>query len=105
MKLSAVMPVYNERATLREAVRKVLSVPLEIELITVDDGSRDGSREILAEELQSEYPQIRVEARAAERNLRLREVLMVPWFRRCKVPMVQLSAAREMNNSFSPRDR
>jgi glycosyltransferase involved in cell wall biosynthesis len=59
MKLSVVMPVYNERATLREVVRKVLSVPLEVELITVDDGSQDGSREILAA-LQSEYPQIRV---------------------------------------------
>ena len=48
MKLSVVMPVYNERATLREVVQKVLSVPMEIELICVDDGSRDGSREILA---------------------------------------------------------
>jgi len=53
------MPVYNERTTLREVVGKVLSVPLEIELICVDDGSRDGSREILAE-LQSEHPQIRL---------------------------------------------
>ena len=35
MKLSVVMPVYNERATLREVVGKVLSVPLEIELITL----------------------------------------------------------------------
>jgi glycosyltransferase involved in cell wall biosynthesis len=59
MKLSVVMPVYNERATLRGVVRKVFAVPLEIELICVDDGSRDGSREILAE-LQSEHPQIRV---------------------------------------------
>jgi glycosyltransferase involved in cell wall biosynthesis len=59
MKLSVVMPVYNERATLREVVGKVLAVPLEIELICVDDGSRDGSREILAD-LQSEHPQIRV---------------------------------------------
>src|ERR1700692_1639046 len=59
MKLSVVMPVYNERATLREVVAKVLAVPIEIELICVDDGSRDGSREILAE-LQSQYPQIRV---------------------------------------------
>jgi glycosyltransferase involved in cell wall biosynthesis len=59
MKLSVVMPVYNERATLREVVQKVLAVSLEIELICVDDGSRDGSREILAE-LQSAYPQIRV---------------------------------------------
>jgi glycosyltransferase involved in cell wall biosynthesis len=58
MKLSVVMPVYNECATLREVVLKVLAVPLEIELICVDDGSRDGSREILGE-LQAEHPQIR----------------------------------------------
>ena len=59
MKLSVVMPVYNEQATLREVVARVLAVPLEVELICVDDGSRDGSREILAE-LQIDHPQIRV---------------------------------------------
>src|SRR5256712_1093871 len=59
MKLSAVMPVYNERATLRAVVERVLAVPLEIELLCVDDGSRDGSREILAE-LQSSHPQIKI---------------------------------------------
>ena len=59
MKLSVVMPVYNERATLRDVVGKVLASRVELELICVDDGSRDGSRDILAE-LQSEYPQIRV---------------------------------------------
>ncbi len=59
MKLSVVMPVYNERNTLREVIAKVLSVPLDIELICVDDGSKDGSREILAE-LAQEHPQVRV---------------------------------------------
>jgi hypothetical protein len=59
MKLSVVMPVYNERATLREVVARVLAVPLDIELICVDDGSRDGSREILAE-LGERYPQVRI---------------------------------------------
>jgi len=59
MKLSVVMPVYNERATLREVVARVLAVPLDIELICVDDGSRDGSREILAE-LGERYPQMRI---------------------------------------------
>lgn len=59
MKLSVVMPVYNERATLRTVVERVLAVPLEIELLCVDDGSRDGSREILAE-LQAAHPQMRV---------------------------------------------
>lgn len=59
MKLSVIMPVYNERASLLQAVQGVLAVPLEIELICVDDGSQDGSRELLAE-LQKQYPQVRV---------------------------------------------
>jgi len=59
MKLSVVMPVYNERATLREIIGKVLAVPINLELVCVDDGSRDGSREILAE-LQSQHAQLRV---------------------------------------------
>jgi len=59
MKLSVVMPVYNEQATLREVIARVLAVPLEIELICVDDGSSDGSREILIE-FQTSHPQIRI---------------------------------------------
>src|SRR6202051_3776600 len=59
MKLSVVMPVYNERVTLRQVVDRVLAVPLAIELICVDDGSTDGSREILTK-LQAERPQIRI---------------------------------------------
>jgi glycosyltransferase involved in cell wall biosynthesis len=59
MKLSVVMPVYNEQSTLQEAISRVLAVPLEIELICVDDASTDGSREILSQ-LQTANPQIRV---------------------------------------------
>jgi len=59
MKLSVVMPVYNERNTLREVIAKVLSVPLDIELLCVDDGSKDGSREILAD-LAQQHLQMRV---------------------------------------------
>jgi glycosyltransferase involved in cell wall biosynthesis len=59
MKLSVVMPIYNERATLRQVAERVLAVPLEIELICVDDGSRDGSRQIL-EELEAGHPQVRI---------------------------------------------
>ena len=47
--LSVVMPVYNERATIQEIIRRVLDVPLRLELIVVDDGSKDGTRDILAE--------------------------------------------------------
>ena len=47
--LSVVIPVYNEERTLRELVDRVREVPLRKELLLVDDGSRDRSREILAE--------------------------------------------------------
>jgi glycosyltransferase involved in cell wall biosynthesis len=59
MKLSVVMPVYNEQATLRHVVERVLGVDLEIELLCVDDGSSDGSRQILAD-LEKQFPQVRV---------------------------------------------
>jgi glycosyltransferase involved in cell wall biosynthesis len=59
MKVTAIMPVYNERNTLRVAVERVLAVPLELELVCVDDGSRDGSREILSE-LQGQHSNLRV---------------------------------------------
>jgi len=52
MKLSVVMPAYNEQATIRTIVARVLAVDLgavEKELVIVDDGSKDGTREILKE--------------------------------------------------------
>ena len=45
--LSVVMPVYNERTTIEEIIGRVLAVPIRIELIVVDDGSKDGTRDIL----------------------------------------------------------
>lgn len=47
MKLSVIIPVYNERATIEEIVRNVEKVPLEKEIIIVDDASCDGTREII----------------------------------------------------------
>jgi glycosyltransferase involved in cell wall biosynthesis len=48
-KLSVLMPIYNERWTLATIVRRVLASPVElqIELVAVDDGSTDGSRELI----------------------------------------------------------
>ena len=45
--LSVVMPAYNERETIETIIGRVLAVPMRIELIVVDDGSTDGTRDIL----------------------------------------------------------
>ena len=47
MKLSVLVPVYNEERTLEEVVRRVCAFPMAKEIILVDDGSKDRSREIL----------------------------------------------------------
>jgi len=45
--LSVVMPVFNERETIEEIIPRVLAVPVRVELIVVDDGSTDGTRDLL----------------------------------------------------------
>jgi glycosyltransferase involved in cell wall biosynthesis len=49
VKLSVLIPVYNEERTLEEVVRRVRSIELPKEIILVDDGSKDRSREILTQ--------------------------------------------------------
>jgi len=60
--LSVLMPVYNERYLVEECIRRVLNVQddniSQIELIIVDDGSTDGTREVLREIVAS-HPNIR----------------------------------------------
>lgn len=48
MKVSIVMPVFNEETTIEEIVRRVLAVPLDLELLIVDDASADGTVAALA---------------------------------------------------------
>ncbi len=58
MKLSIVIPVYNEERTLEEIVRRVQQVPYDKELVLVDDCSRDGTPRIMAE-LAQRYDNVR----------------------------------------------
>jgi len=56
--LAVVMPCYNERATIEPIVERVLASPFTAEVIIVDDGSTDGTREILQKLARDERVQV-----------------------------------------------
>lgn len=64
--LSVVVPIYNERDTLLEILEQVrraagaLPEGVSMELVLVDDGSTDGTRDILKGEVEGRYPNVRV---------------------------------------------
>ena len=70
MKLSVVMPAYNERKTIREIVQRVLAVPIEKEIIIVDDGSTDGTRDILRRARRPDGVRVRASSRRTRARAR-----------------------------------
>ncbi|MGD2163232.1 MAG: glycosyltransferase family 2 protein [Anaerolineales bacterium] len=59
MKLSVIMPVYNELETIEPILKRVQAVGLADEIVIVDDGSVDGTREFLAE-LAPQFPKVKL---------------------------------------------
>jgi len=73
MKLSVIMPVYNEIDTIADILQRVQSVELDKEIIIVDDGSTDGTREFLSKlaDQKGETRHPRSEAKLRTDNLRI----------------------------------
>ena len=67
MKVSVVMPVYNEKNYIDEIIRRVLASPVEKELIVVDDYSTDGTR-VRLEEIARENPSAPIRVLFHEKN-------------------------------------
>ena len=65
MKLSVIIPTFNEAATIREILRRVQETPFDKEIIVVDDGSTDGTGEALA---TVDTPNLRVIAHQKNRG-------------------------------------
>lgn len=58
-RLSVLIPIYNEKDTLRELVQRVQKAPVDKEIILIDDFSTDGSREIIRKEIENSAPNIK----------------------------------------------
>lgn len=56
MKISVIIPVYNEINTIREILRRVWETKIPEEVVVVDDGSSDGTRQVLHELLEEHEP-------------------------------------------------
>ena len=59
-KLSVITPCYNERGTVAEVLRRVRAVAPEAEIVVIDDGSTDGTADVLRELAQTAGPGLRV---------------------------------------------
>lgn len=84
MQLSVVIPVYNEIATLEELVRRVQAVDIDKELVLVDDGSTDGTRELLGR-LQKQYDNVRIHLHEANQG---KGAALRTGFKHCKGDIV-----------------
>jgi len=69
MKLSIIIPVYNEKSTIKEIIHRIKNVPIDKEIIIADDCSTDGTREILRKLQSEEYDKGEIKIIYHEKNM------------------------------------
>ena len=62
------MPAFNEAATIEEVLRKVAAQPLNVETIVVDDGSHDGTANLVQSMLDAGFPRLRLLTHSTNRG-------------------------------------
>ena len=55
MKLTIIIPCYNEKKTIQKIITKILAINLNKEIIVVDDGSIDGTKKIIQSKIKNKY--------------------------------------------------
>ena len=55
MKLTIIIPCYNEKKTVRKIISKILKIKINKEIIIVDDGSIDGTTKIIKSEIKNKF--------------------------------------------------
>lgn len=58
--LTVILPIFNERRTVQEVLRRVLASPVPKEVLIVDDASTDGTTDILKDEIENAHGEVRV---------------------------------------------
>jgi dolichol-phosphate mannosyltransferase len=58
--LSVILPIYNERDTLLPLLERIRVVPVEKEVLIIDDASTDGTTDLLKSQVEGRFPEVRV---------------------------------------------
>ncbi len=69
MKLTVIIPVYNEKNTIRKVIKKVKQAPVDKEIIIVDDGSNDGTKDLLRDIVKEERGNIDIKVLHHDKNM------------------------------------
>ena len=77
VRLSVIVPVLNEARTIRQILERVRAVPIEKEIIVVDGGSSDGTRDLLAQEERRPGTRVIYEPRPGGRGKAIKQGLQL----------------------------